>query len=159
MSKSQSVKESKLNLLDRRILNRLQEDIPFLSRPWQEVSKELNISESVLLKRVEILKKRGIIRRIAATFNPKKCGSISTLVAVKASLLMTDKVAKKINVFSEVTHNYLRDAEYNIWFTIVAQSKKRIAHIIKKLKQDKDIDSIIELPAKRLFKIDVNFKV
>ncbi len=137
----------------------MQEDIPFLSRPWQEVSKELNISESVLLKRVEILKKRGIIRRIAATFNPKKCGSISTLVAVKASLLMTDKVAKKINVFSEVTHNYLRDAEYNIWFTIVAQSKKRIAHIIKKLKQDKDIDSIIELPAKRLFKIDVNFKV
>ncbi|MDP1854043.1 MAG: Lrp/AsnC family transcriptional regulator [Candidatus Omnitrophota bacterium] len=152
------VKE-KLTLLDRQILNRLQEDIPLEAWPWQKIARELNIKEAAFLKRVDFLKKKGIIRRIAATFNPKKAGSVSTLVAVNASPLKADIIAKRINAFSEVTHNYLRDNEYNIWFTIVAQSKERIAQIIKKLKQDKDIEKIIELPAKRLFKISVSFKI
>lgn len=147
-----------LSVLDKRILNRLQDDIPFEERPWQRIAKELNIDTAVFLKRVDFLKKRGIIRRIAATFNPKKAGSVSTLAAAKVNHLKADIIAKKINAFSEVTHNYKRDNEYNIWFTIVAQNKKRIAEIIKKLRHDKDIDKIIELPAKRIFKINVNFR-
>lgn len=149
----------KLDSLDKRILNRLQQDIPFEARPWQKIAKELNIGEAALLKRVDFLKKKGIIRRISATFNPAKVGFISTLVAVKVAPDNIDAAVKKINSYSEVTHNYERDAEYNIWFTLVAKKRKRIREIVKQLKKSEKIEKILELPAIKLFKIDVNLKV
>ena len=87
-----------LNRLDRRILNRLQEDIPFVRRPWEAVAGELGIGEDLLLTRIGLLKKKGIIRRISAVFAPRKIKYASTLVAVKASPGKCDAVAKRINV-------------------------------------------------------------
>lgn len=149
----------RLSLLDKKILNRLQQDIPFETSPWRKISRELNIEEPALLKRIDFLKKKGIIRRISATFNPRKIGFISTLAAVKVAPENIDNVAQAISLYPEVTHNYKRDAEYNIWFTLVAKNRKRISQVISQLKKNKKIDSILELPANKLFKIDVNFKV
>ena len=148
-----------LSPLDKRILNRLQKDIPFVKRPWEAMAEELNIKEDLLLGRVGLLKKRGLIRRISAGFNPRKIGFVSTLVAAKIAPRDLDKVARKINYYPEVTHNYGRDSEYNLWFTLVAKDKRRISRIVNRLKRDKDIKGILELPAVKLFKIDVNFKV
>ncbi len=156
-----------LSPLDKRILNRLQKDIPFVKRPWEAVAEELNIEEDLLLKRVGLLKKRGLIRRISAGFNPRKIGFASTLVAAKIDPQSLDKAARKINFYPEVTHNYGRvplfrrdrDSEYNLWFTLVAKNKKRIAQIVTQLRKDKSINGILELPAVKLFKIDVNFRV
>lgn len=148
-----------LTPLDKRILNRLQEGIPFETRPWQKIAKKLNIEESALLKRVDFLKKKGIIRRISATFSPAKVGFISTLAAVKVAPVNIDAAVKKINIYPEVTHNYERGAEYNIWFTLVAENRKRIREIVKQLKKSNKIEKILELPAIKLFKIDVNLKV
>ena len=156
-----------LNKLDKHILNRFQKDIPFVKRPWEAVAEELNIKEDLLLRRVGLLKKRGLIRRISAGFNPRRIGFASTLIAAKVALRNLDKVARKINHYPEVTHNYKRVPlfqakgrdEYNLWFTLVAKNKRRIAQIVTQLKKDKDIEAILELPAVRLFKIDVNFRV
>ncbi len=93
MSRRQNSPPVLLSVLDKRVLNRLQRDIPFTARPWQKIAAELDIKEGALIKRIEFLKKRGIIRRIAATFNPKKIGSVSTLVAVRVNVLKADKVA------------------------------------------------------------------
>lgn len=153
------VSGKKLDALDRRILNRLQGDIPYDVRPWEIIARELNIESAVLLKRVAFLKKKGIIRRMAAVFNPAKVGFSSTLVATKVAPVNIGAAVKKINSYPEVTHNYERLAEYNIWFTLVAQSKKRIVQILNELKKEKRIEKLINLPAVRLFKIDVNFKV
>ncbi len=148
-----------LSTLDKRILNRLQKDIPFVKRPWEAVAKELNIKEDLLLKRVGLLKRRGLIRRISAGFDPRRIGFSSTLVAVKAGPKDLNRVARKINFYPEVTHNYSRDSEYNLWFTLVAKNRGRIARIVGQLKKDKSIDGILELPAVKLFKIDVYFRV
>lgn len=151
--------KSKFSLLDRRILNRLQEDIPFVRRPWLEVAGELGIGEDSFLKRVGFLKKKGIIRRISAVFAPRKIKYASTLVAVKTMPGKSDAVARRINVYPEVTHNYKRGAEYNIWFTLVAKNRKTILSIIKRLKKDKDIQRIAEFPVEKLFKINVKLMV
>lgn len=144
---------------DKRILNRLQEDIPFIERPWEAVAQDLGITEEFLLKRVAFLKKKGIIRRISAVFSPRKIGLVSTLVAVKAPPDDVDKVVKQINSYPEVTHNYKRNAEYNIWFTIVAKDNKRISRIINQVKKNKKIEKLSDFPAVKLFKIDVNFRI
>ena len=146
-------------LLDSHILDKLQQDIPFIARPWEKIAQSLGVSELFLLKRIDFLKKKGIIRRISATFDPKKIGFVSTLVAVKVKEENIYRAVKKINRYTEVTHNYQRNSEYNIWFTLVAENKERVEHILEVLKKNKNIDKIIELPAKRLFKINVNFKV
>lgn len=148
---------SKLSLLDRRILNRLQEDIPFVERPWEVIAAKLKIKEDYLLKRTAFLKKQGIIRRISAIFSPRKISFVSTLVAAKIAPGCIDKVAKRINSYPEVTHNYRRSAEYNLWFTLIAQDTKRIAQITAGLKQDKNIKKISEFPATKIFKINVKF--
>ncbi len=158
--------KTKLNLIDKRILNRLQKDIPFVKRPWKALAGELNIEEDVLLKRVDLLKKKGVIRRISAGFDPRRMGFASTLAAVKTGCRNINKVARKINLYPEVTHNYGRvplsrekAPGYNLWFTLVAKDKKRIAQIVERVRKDGDIKGILELPAVKLFKIDVNFKV
>ncbi len=154
MSQSQ-----KLTALDKRILNRIQRDIPFTARPWRKIAKGLKVSEPLLLKRITCLKKRGIIRRISATFAPRQIGYVSTLVAVKAAPSYIDAAARKINLYPEVTHNYKRNSEYNLWFTLVAKNRQKISRIIGRIKKDKRINGVLELPVVRLFKVDVNFKV
>lgn len=148
-----------LTLLDKRILNRIQRDIPFTVRPWREIAGGLKVSEMLLLKRITCLKKRGIIRRISATFNPRGIGYVSTLVAVKVAPSYIDAAARKISFYPEVTHNYKRDSKYNLWFTLVAKNRQRINRIIRQIKKDKRIEAVLELPAVRFFKVDVNFKV
>lgn len=149
----------KISPVDRRILERLQQDIPFVKRPWKAMAKELGIEEKFFLNRINSLKRKGIIRRISATFNPRKAGFVSTLVAVKVAPQDIDKVARRINSYGEVTHNYKRNSEYNLWFTLVARSRRRISQIIRQIKRDKEIEHVIDLPAIRLFKIEVNFPV
>ncbi len=145
--------------IDKLILNRLQEDIPFIERPWEAVAKDMDVTEEFLLKRVAFLKKKGIIRRISAVFSPRKIGLVSTLAAVKTSLDYTGKVVEQINSYPEVTHNYKRSAEYNIWFTITAKDTKRIARIINQVKKNKAVKKISQFPVVKLFKIDVNFRI
>lgn len=143
--------------LDKRILNRLQDDIPFQDRPWKIMAEELNIKEDLLLKRIAVLKKRGIIRRISAVFSPTKVNFVSTLAAIKAKPGMIDSAAKRINLYPEVTHNYRRGGEYDLWFTLVAKNEKRIEYIMRQLKRDKNIEMLSEFPAIKLFKINVRF--
>lgn len=149
----------KLSTLDRKILNRLQEDIPFTERPWGKIAEELNTKEDLLLRRIAFLKRTGIIRRISATFAPRRINFVSTLAAVKTVPGKIARAAKKINSYPEVTHNYRRSGPYELWFTIVAKNKERIAEIIRELEKDKNIANISQFPSIKLFKINVRFHV
>lgn len=144
---------------DRRILNRLQEGLPFVERPWEVIAKGLGIEEASLLERIAFLKKQGIIRRISAVFTPRKIKFVSTLMAARVSPANLKEAVAKINSYPEVTHNYKRDAGYNIWFTLVARNNKRIAQIRRELKRYEKIEKLLDLPAVKIFKIDVNFKI
>lgn len=148
---------SLLSKSDKRILNRLQEDIPFVSRPWEAVARQLNIKEDSLMKRIAYLKEQGIIRRISVVFAPREINFCSTLAAAKIAPKNIGKAVRKINSYPEVTHNYRRGAEYNLWFALVARNKKRIARIIAELKKDKNIEKIEEFPATKIYKINVKF--
>ncbi|MBF0217384.1 MAG: Lrp/AsnC ligand binding domain-containing protein [Candidatus Omnitrophica bacterium] len=147
----------KLSALDKRILNRLGEDIPFGKKPWEIIARELKIKEEALLKRLALLKQKGIIRRISATFSPRKIDFTSTLVGVKASPKWMTSVIKKINSYPEVTHNYRRESVYNLWFTLVARNRKRIDRVLREIGRVKGIEKLSEFPAIKTFKIKVKF--
>lgn len=148
---------TKLTHTDKLILNRLQEDVPFVERPWQSVARELNITEDFLLKRIAFLKKKGLIRRISAVFAPRKVNFVSTLVGAKVFPCKIKQTAEKINLYPEVTHNYKRNARYNLWFALVAKDRKRVDQILSTLKKNKNIQELTEFPVVKLFKINVKF--
>ena len=148
---------SELDTIDRAILNRIQSDFPMTSRPYMSVAYEVGISEDDVLKRLARLKEKGIIRRIGGNFVPNKLGFVSTLCAAKVPEDMIESFAKVVNRYPGVTHNYLRDNKYNIWFTFIAPSMEVIEANLKNISKETKISDIINLPATKVFKIKAHF--
>ncbi|MCF8067083.1 MAG: AsnC family transcriptional regulator [Desulfobacterales bacterium] len=145
--------------IDRSILNRIQSDFPITSRPFLSIAEELGLDEADVIKRVSQLKEDDIIRRIGGNFFPEKLGHVSTLCAAKVPEDKIDLFAKKVNCYPGVTHNYLREDDYNIWFTFISPSKEEIENNLKEISEDTGVTEILNLPATRVFKIKAQFDV
>jgi len=150
---------SKLNGIDRAILNRIQSDFPLTRRPFATIAAELGLSEDQVIQSLIRLKKEGIIRRIGGNFVPHKLDHVSTLCAAKVPRDRIDSFAAVVNRYPGVTHNYQRDNEYNVWFTFIAPSMAEIVENIKKISQETGVTDILNLPATRVFKIKAEFVV
>ena len=148
-----------LDELDRAILNQIQSNFPIASRPYREVGDRLGLSEAEVLRRVGRLMEEGIIRRIGANFNSRQLGYTSTLVAAQVPPEKMDLFVSVVNGYPGVTHNYLRRHAYNIWFTLIAESTARLDEIIREIADKTGVAAILSLPARRIFKIQVDFSL
>ncbi|HIE07607.1 MAG TPA: Lrp/AsnC family transcriptional regulator [Desulfarculaceae bacterium] len=146
-----------LDDLDRAILNEIQSDFPIVSKPYEMVGQKLGLSEAEVLWRVQRLHDQGIIRRIGANFNSRKLGYTSTLCTAAVPEEQMEHFVQVVNRYSGVTHNYLRQHHYNIWFTVIAESTDRIDQIIAEISSQTGIKEIYSLPARQIFKIQVDF--
>lgn len=147
-----------MNLVDKQILNRLQKGLPVVARPFQALAEEMGVEEGRMLERIRHLMSEGVIRRLGGVFNSQRLGFQSTLVALKAPLERVEELAGVINAYPEVTHHYLRDhEEYTLWFTLIAPSKEQIQEILDKISTQTGLREMHNLPARRLFKIRVDF--
>ena len=145
--------------IDRKILNNLQKDFPISTRPYHVLGRKLRCSEEDIFSRVKKMKRAGLIRRLGASFDSRKLGFKSTLVGMKVPAKRLKRVISIVNKYEGVTHNYLREDEFNLWFTLIAPSQGSIKSILHQIREKSGIDEILNLPAKRLFKISVNFAV
>jgi DNA-binding Lrp family transcriptional regulator len=143
--------------VDRAILNRIQSDFPMTKRPFLSIAENFDLSESDVIKRLEQLKKKGIIRRIGGNFVPEKLGFVSTLCAAKVSEDKIEGFTRTVNRYPGVTHNYQRDNKYNIWFTFIAQSMDEIKGNLEDISRDTGVKEIINLPATKMYKIRAHF--
>jgi len=150
---------SNLDDIDKAIINRIQSEFPIASRPYFEMAKELELTEKEVLDRVVRLKKEGIIRRIGGNFVPGKLGFVSTLCAARVPADKIEHFAAIVNRYPGVTHNYLRDNPYNVWFTFISPSMDEIETNLKKIAEDSGVSDILNLPATKVFKIKAQFDV
>ena len=148
---------SSIDNIDRAILNRIQSDFPINSRPYLSVAEDLGFSESEVIKRLDRLKKKGIIRRIGGNFVPEKLGFVSTLCAAKVPENMIDHFTSVVNRYPGVTHNYQRDNPFNVWFTFIAPSMEEIEENLENISKQTGIQEIINLPATKVYKIKAHF--
>jgi len=144
---------------DRKILNRIQSDFPITPRPFLTIADDLELTENDVLNRVERLRKNGIIRRIGGNFVPEKLGYVSTLCAAKVPDEKIDSFSEIVNRYPEVTHNYLRDNHYNIWFTFIAPSMDEIETKLNEIRKESGVNDILNLPASSVFKIKAQFNL
>jgi DNA-binding Lrp family transcriptional regulator len=148
-----------LDDLDRAILNEIQSQFPLVSRPYAEVARRVGASEAVVLGRVQAMFDSGVIRRIGANFTSRKLGYTSTLVAARVPPEQLGKFVQAVNHHPGVTHNYLRRHHYNVWFTLIADSEARLEQILAEISRETGVEEVLSLPARKIFKIKVDFPV
>ncbi len=146
-----------MDRLDEKILKRVERKFPISSYPYQDLARELGLTEDEVISRISQLKEKGIILRIGAFFDSEKLGLKSTLIAMKVPPLRLPEVAKMVNHYPGVTHNYRREHEFNLWFVLMGKNRKEIDEILSKIKDQSGINDILNLPKKQLFKLKLNF--
>jgi DNA-binding Lrp family transcriptional regulator len=136
----------------------LQDGLPICRKPYDDLAKYLNNNEETILQEIRWLKESGVIRRICALINSLALGLTGTLVAAHIPEENLQEVAEAVNSLENVSHNYLREHYYNLWFTLQAESPKEIEVTVSNLSGRFGID-FYSLPIERVFKLDVRFDV
>jgi DNA-binding Lrp family transcriptional regulator len=150
-----------METIDSQILHELQYDFPMSERPYEVIAERLKISKKEIWNRVQTMLEEGVIRRMGASFDSNKLGFPSTLAAVSVAPEQVDHAAEVIGQFYEVTHSYLRNDAFNIWFTLIAADNNRIESILEQIRKSLNLNKskVLNLPMKRLFKLDARFRV
>jgi len=139
------------------ILKVIQAEFPIDLQPYAALANQLGSSDEEVITQIKHLKAEGIIRRIGAIFNAAHLGYVSTLIAAQ---IPTDKIndfVADVNTLPGVSHNYGRQHEFNIWFTLTMESMEKINQTVAHLRTKYHLDKIYNLPALKLYKIKVNF--
>src|SRR5215469_13662700 len=147
--------------LDKRLLNLMQGQFPIAPRPYQHVAAEAGIGEEEAMARVQELIEHRIIRQVTPIFDTRALGYSSMLVAAKVDPDNPWRAAKVINEHPGVSHNYLRNHEFNIWFTIATEPDSRLGleGTLEVLAKLAGADSIRQLPTLKLFKIRMDLEM
>lgn len=141
----------------RLLLNVIQKDFPVVSHPYRMLAERIGITEQEAADQIQKLRQEGIIRRIGGVFDSSRLGYSSTLCAGK---IPEEKIPLLVEILEEnpgVTHNYLRNHAYNVWFTLIASSQAKVEDFLASIRRQCGVREIYSLPAERLFKINVQF--
>jgi DNA-binding Lrp family transcriptional regulator len=150
-----------LTELDKRLLNLMQGSFPIAARPYQHVATEAGISEEDAIERVQHLIDERIIRQVTPIFDTRALGYSSMLVAAKVDPANPWRAANVINQHPGVSHNYLRNHEFNIWFTIATEpdSPLGLDGTLDVLAKEAGAESVRQLPTLKLFKIRMDLEM
>ena len=144
-----------MDTLDKEILNEIQWTFPLVSQPYHEIAKKFDISTDVVKKRLTNLKQTGILRQLSAIFDTRRLGYKSSLVALEIEPDKLDYVAHQINRHPGVSHNYERNHQFNLWFTLAVPPGSDLKTEVDKFSKLAGIKKTRLLPTIQLFKIGV----
>jgi DNA-binding Lrp family transcriptional regulator len=150
-----------LDEADRKLLNLMQGSFALTRRPFAHVAGLAGLAEDEVMARVRRLLDKRIIREITPIFDTRALGYQSMLVAAKVDPEYPHRAAKIINAHPGVTHNYLRNHDFNLWFTIAVEPGSRLGldGTLDVLAAETGAQSIRQLPTLRLFKIRMDLEM
>ena len=150
-----------LDDLDRKLLNLMQGSFPIAPRPYEHVASLANVAEAEVIGRVQRLLDKRIIRQVTPIFDTRALGYSSMLVAAKVDPEHPHRAAQVINEHPGVSHNYLRNHEFNLWFTIATEpdSQLGLEGTLEVLAREAGAESVRQLPTLKLFKIRMDLEM
>jgi DNA-binding Lrp family transcriptional regulator len=150
-----------LEELDRRLLNLMQGRFPIEPRPYRRVAELAEITEEQVMARVQWLLDQRIIRQVTPIFDTRALGYSSMLVAAKVDPEHPHRAASVINAHPGVSHNYLRNHEFNLWFTIATEPDSQLGldGTLEVLAREAGAESVRQLPTLKLFKIRMDLEM
>ena len=150
-----------LDELDRRLLNLMQGSFPIAARPYRHVAALAEVPEAEVMARVQRLLGKRIIRQVTPIFDTRALGYSSMLVAAKVDPEHPHRAAQVINEHPGVSHNYLRNHEFNLWFTIATEPDSRLGlqGTLEVLAAEAGAESVRQLPTLKMFKIRMDLEM
>jgi len=150
-----------LDETDRKLLNLMQGSFPIAPRPYLAVAELAGIPEQEAMSRVQRLLDKRIIRQVTPIFDTRALGYSSMLVAAKVDPEHPHRAAQVINAHPGVSHNYLRNHEFNLWFTIATEpdSELGLEGTLEVLARQAGAESVRQLPTLKLFKIRMDLEM
>jgi len=148
-----------LDALDRAILNQIQVAVPLAQRPFAVIAKALKTDEDEVINRIRRMWDLGVVRRLGPIVDYPSWGMSGVLVAAKVTPDNIELARQVVGDYPEITHAYLRDHEWNLWFTVIAENETARNAIIDRVKAAAQLSHVIQLPKKTTFKLGVKFKV
>ena len=150
-----------LDDLDKKLLNLMQGSFPLAPRPFEHVAGLAEVPEREVLRRVQRLIDERIIRQVTPIFDTRVLGYSSMLVAAKIDPENPHRAAKVVNSHPGVSHNYLRNHDFNMWFTIATEpdSKLGLQGTLDVLQELTGAESVRQLPTIKLFKIRMDLEM
>ena len=148
-----------MDKMDKEILNEIQWTFPLVPRPYSEIAKKFYVSDEEIMQRLGALKESGIVRQLSAIFDTRRLGYKSALVAMAIEPEKLEHVANQINRHPGVSHNYERNHEYNLWFTLAVPPSSDLKSEIDKFSKLSGIKKSRLLPTIKLFKIGVKLEM
>lgn len=147
-----------LSTLDRKILNLIQEEILPSSQLFKTMAERIGITEKKLLAKITKFKEEGIIRAYSARLNHRKLGFESTLIALRVCDNDIDPMASYLTQQREVTHCYLRQGEFNLWFVFLYKDGQ-LKKVLNKISKQIGKKNILNLKTIKKFKLRTRLKV
>jgi len=145
----------RIDTLDKNLLNEIQWVFPLTERPFLEISKHYNVPEDEIIQRIMYMKGLGLIRQINAIFDTRRLGYKSALIAFAVKPDKLDYVANEVNKHPGVSHNYERNHEFNMWFTLAVPPYTYLNEDLNTLASLEGVIKYRLLPTLKLYKIGV----
>jgi DNA-binding Lrp family transcriptional regulator len=146
-----------MDTIDKDLLNLIQREFPLEREPFEGLGRSLGIGGDEVIRRIETLKRGRVIRQISAIFDTRVLGYQSSLVASSIPRVELNSAAKAINSHPGVSHNYERDNEFNLWYTVAVPPNSRLGleDTVDVLHKISGAERTRILPTLKLFKIGV----
>lgn len=152
-----------ISKLQKNIISRLSKDMPLLSEPYKAIAVELGITEEELLRNLQELYEKGILRRVGVVLFHREVGYRSNAMVVwKVPEERIEEVGKIATSFKEVSHCYERVTSekwpYNFFTMVHGHNKQQCQATIKRIcKAIKVYDYQVLYSIKELKKSSMNY--
>ena len=148
---------------DARLLERLHGGFPLVDRPFAQVARDLDCSEDEVIERLARLLAHGVLTRFGPLFQIERAGGCFVLAAMSVPDERFDAVARSVNAWPEVAHNYRREsaghgAGLNMWFVVAAESAAAAEAVLQRIEADTGL-VVWRFPKEREFKVELKLPI
>ncbi|MBF0380825.1 MAG: Lrp/AsnC family transcriptional regulator [Magnetococcales bacterium] len=147
-----------IDAISRSIINSLQIGFPLSQRPFADVAAGLDISEFILITRLQSMLSHGFLTRFGPLFNAEQMGGGLTLAAIAVGDDEFDKMADIVNAMPEVAHNYARDHTLNMWFVLATETADGIQASVDKIEKQTG-HKVFNLPKLEEYRLGFKLKL
>lgn len=147
----------RLDSVDQRLLGMLQAKLPLTVKPYADLGLSLDIPEGEVIRRIDQMKIKGLVRQIGPVLDAVRLGYKTTLVAMRVAEAHLDRAARLLAEHRGVSHVYERAHRFNLWFTMAMPDTADIGAEILRLADMIEAEAAFDLPAIRVFKLRTYF--
>jgi DNA-binding Lrp family transcriptional regulator len=124
--------------LDKRIIGRLQGDLPLTPEPFAELAQELGLTQAEVVARIAALAEAGVMRRFGATLRHQQSGfPANVMVAWRVEPGRIDEVGACLAAQRRVSHCYWRDPKasfpYNLYSMVHGRSEEECRELVAEM--------------------------